>query len=144
METRHILINDNIIKVIEKNLLGHTIERCYNLKDLPYVKYQSKVFLNDKENLFYNISNYDQMQFLKTSFVENIILYNSNNLSNEDKKKEIAILKAENEDLIIYVYTTDDLKKPLLYEMNKSFIKATTYNDNEILKEFENSLIFNL
>ena len=144
MENRHILINNGIIKVIEKNLLGHTIERCHNLKDLPYIKYQSKVFLNDKENMFYNISEYDQMQFLKTPFVENIILYNSKDIANENRKKEIVVLKAKDEDLIIYVYTTDDLKKPLLYEMNKSFIKATTYNDNEILKEFENSLIFNL
>lgn len=142
METRHILIKDNIIKVIEKNLIDETIERCYNLKELPYIRYHGRI-LNDEEK-FFNIENMDKMKFLQTPFIENIILYNSNNIVKENNKKEIVVLKAKSEDLIIYVYTTDDLKKPLLYEINKSCIKAATYNDNEILEDFTNILTFTL
>ena len=129
MKNRYIVINNNCITTVEKNLSDSIIKRIYNLNNLPCIKYDSSII----KNIDINIEKCNKMQIVESEYMNNIILYNHNIIKKDslilkDNYDNYIMLEFDNDNLIIHIYTKD-----IKYVINKSEIKAELINKESIL-----------
>lgn len=129
MENRYIIINNNCITTIERNLNNVITKRIYDLNNLPCIKCDSSIV----KNIDINISKCSEMQVVESEYINNIILYNCNIIKKDsvilkDNYDNYIMLEFNNDNLIIHIYT-----KNIKYVINKSEIKAELIDKECIL-----------
>lgn len=137
MDNRYIIINNNAITVIEKNLNNSIIKRIYNFNNLPCIKYDSSII----KNIDINIEKCNKMQVIEAEYMNNIILYNHNIIKKDsvilkDNYDNYIMLEFDNDNLIIHIYIKD-----IKYTINKNEIKAELTSKECILVSDDRNFI---